>query len=415
MLKLRKILNEGVEPIKVTRFDRSALVHMCEEKVNPINIKDVYDFLVKMLYLKNDEEIVKIIKLYKRNFSFENYKNGECELIVDNIKLPKEEDYDEEKIALAQWLEINPYFLEIVGYPSDGYLAEYRDVIDGQDYRIGDYRNSVFAAKQWVRDTIDSEGYEYFDQIWLESHIEINQERAEYDAEERAKDDVRHYSDEELRDMIYVTNEYEDLIDDREYEAEELKEKVGEYKIVKFKIEKLEKEKKIIEREIETLGFSLDYDNDDDDDGYSEMYNVDISEMTDTLHELETVIFEHLSYVEQIESEIHELEEIIKESNEMIFKYEGEPLKEMAVVSLSEEYLQDYSDDPIAYIESAGFSIAESELEGLISIDEDGVVSGYLAGESLGDILATYDGVENPITFKDPINGEGFEYNIYRT
>tara|TARA_R110002126_G_scaffold58324_3_gene154016 strand:- start:220 stop:1464 length:1245 start_codon:yes stop_codon:yes gene_type:complete len=414
MLKLRKILNEGVEPIKVTRFDRSALVHMCEEKVNPINIKDVYDFLVKMLYLKNDEEIVKIIKLYKRNFSFENYKNGECELIVDNIKLPKEEDYDEEKIALAQWLEINPYFLEIVGHPSDGYLAEYRDVIDGQDYRIGDYRNSVFAAKQWVRDTIDGEGYEYFDQIWLESHIEINQEQAEYDAEERAKDDVRHYSDEELRDMIYVTNEYEDLIDDREYEAEELKEKVGEYKIVKFKIEKLEKEKKIIEREIETLGFSLDYDNDDD-DGYGEMYNVDISEMTDTLHELETVIFEHLSYIEQIESEIHELEEIIKESNEMIFKYEGEPLKEMAVVSLSEEYLQDYSDDPIAYIESAGFSIAESELEGLISIDEDGVVSEYIAGESLGNILATYDGEENPITFKDPINGEGFEYNIYRT
>ena len=414
MLKLRKILNEGVEPIKVTRFDRSALVHMCEEKVNPINIKDVYDFLVEKLYLKNDEEIVKIIKLYKRNFSFENLINGECELIVDNIKLPKEEDYDEEKIALAQWLEINPYFLEIVGHPSDGYLAEYRDLIDGQDYRIGDYRNSVFAAKQWVRDTIDSEGYEYFDQIWLESHIEINQEQAEYDAEERAKDDVRHYSDEELRDMIYVTNEYEDLIDDREYEAEELKEKVGEYKIVKFKIEKLEKEKKIIEREIETLGFSLDYDNDDD-DGYSEMYNVDISEMTDTLHELETVIFEHLSYTEQIESEIHELEEIIKESNEMIFKYEGEPLKEMAVVSLSEEYLQDYSDDPIAYIESAGFSIAESELEGLISIDEDGVVSEYIAGESLGNILATYDGEENPITFKDPINGEGFEYNIYRT
>ena len=414
MLKLRKILNEEVEPIKVTRFDRSALVHMCEEKVNPLNIKVVYDFLVKMLYLKNDEEIVKIIKLYKRNFSFENYKNGECELIVDNIKLPKEEDYDEEKIALAQWLEINPYFLEIVGHPSDGYLAEYRDLIDGQDYRIGTYRDSVSAAKQWVRDTIDSEGYEYFDQIWLESHIEINQEQAEYDAEERAKDDVLHYSDEELRDMIYVTNEYEDLIDDREYEAEELKEKVGEYKIVKFKIEKLEKEKKIIEREIETLGFSLDYDNDDD-DGYSEMYNVDISEMTDTLHELETVIFEHLSYVEQIESEIRELEEIIKESNEMIFKYEGEPLKEMAVVSLSEEYLQDYSDDPIAYIESAGFSIAEAELEGLISIDEDGVVSEYLAGESLGDILARYDGVENPITFKDPINGEGFEYNIYRT
>ena len=145
------------------------------------------------------------------------------------------------------------------------------------------------------------------------------------------------------------------------------------------------------------------------------MYNVDISEMTDTLHELETVIFEHLSYIEQIESEIHELEEIIKESNEMIFKYEGEPLKEMAVVSLSEEYLQDYSDDPIAYIESAGFSIAESELEGLISIDEDGVVSEYIAGESLGNILATYDGEENPITFKDPINGEGFEYNIYRT
>ena len=411
-MKLLNIIKESKyregESVKVNRFDMKALFYMCQEKVNPMNIDEVYNFLVDNLYLKNEEEIVKIIKLYKHNFSYEDIQEkGGCEMSEDSIDNLIREDYDEEKIVLGEWLGVNPYLLVMVSQPSENYLAEYREFKDENDYRVGTYRDVVSAAKKSVLDTIETEGYDYFDSDWLSYYIEIDEESAKYDAEERAKEDVVNYDDETLRDMIYVTNEYEGLIDDRKYEEYELKEKIGEYKIVKFKLEKLNKEKKIIEREIETLGFSLDYDNDDD-GGYSEMYNVDISEMTDTLHKLETVIFEHLSYVEQLETEIHEVEETIKESNKLVYQYEGEDLKEMAVEVLSEDYLQKYSDDPITYVEDSGFTIGEAESEGMISINEDEVVREHVSNDR-GFILADYDGLENTTIFN------GIKYYIYRT
>ena len=406
MLKLSQILNEEVESVKLNRFEKRTLLYMCQEKVNPINISDVYEFLEEQLFMKNDEEIVKIIKLYKHNFSYENVESGECEKIEETINLPKNEDYDEAKIVLGIYLDINPYLIETLTHHD--ILGDYANLIDGDEYLVGTYQQSVDAAKERVWDTIDNEGYEYFDEDWLSNYVEIDEVEAIYNAEERAKDDVVNYDDEELRGMIYVSDEYDGLIEDREYEEEELKEKIGEYKIVKFKLEKLDKEKKIIEREIETLGFSLDYD-DDDEDGYSEMYNVDISEMTDTLHNLETVIFEYLSYNEQTETEIDKLEEDIKKSNEEISKYEGDQLSDLAIESLSENYLQDYSDDPMAYIESSDFSISEALREGMISIDERGIVRDYIADDGLAGILATYDGYENTKVLN------GIRYYIFRT
>jgi len=406
MLKLSQILNEEVESVKLNRFEKRTLLYMCQEKVNPINIGDVYEFLEEQLFMKNEEEIVKIIKLYKHNFSYENVESGECEKIEETIDLPKNEDYDEAKIVLGIYLDIDTYLIETLTHHT--ILGEYENIIGGDEYLVGTYQESVDAAKQRIWDTIDIEGYSYFDEDWLSYYVEIDDQSAKYNAEERAKDDVLHYDDEELRGMIYVSDEYDGLIEDREYEEEELKEKIGEYKIVKFKLEKLDKEKKIIEREIETLGFSLDYDNDDE-DGYSEMYNVDISEMTDTLHNLETDIFEYLSYIEQTETEIDKLEEDIKKSNEEISKYEGEQLSDLAIESLSENYLQDYSDDPMAYIESSGFSISEAESEGMISIDEPAVVRDYIANDGLAGVLATYDGNENTKVLN------GIRYYIFRT
>ncbi len=408
MLKLRKILNEEVESIKVTRFENDALYYMCREKVNPMNVDDVYDFLEKQLYLKNEGEIVKIIRLYKHNFSYESIISGECEKIKINGDLPKILETYEEKEVLSNWLGVNPYFLEVVRHPKDTYLIEFRNSIDGEDYQVGTHRQSVLAAKQWVLDIIDSEGYSWFDEDWLSYHIEIDEESAKYNAEQQATDDTLHNSEEELRDKINVQDEYEGLVEDREYEEIELKEKITHYKIYKFKLEKLYKEKKIIEREIETLGVSLDYDYDDD-GGYSEMYNVDISEMSDTLHELETVIYEYLSYIEQIEIEINEIEESINESNEEISKYEGEPLIEMAVEWLSEDYLQQYSNEPERYVTESGITIEEAISEGLVLIDETDLVNAYINDSDISSILATYDGNQNYYKLN------GIEYYIYRT
>ncbi len=139
------------------------------------------------------------------------------------------------------------------------------------------------------------------------------------------------------------------------------------------------------------------------------MYNIDISEMTNTLHKLETVIFEYLSYNEQAETEISKLEEDIKKSTKEISKYEGEELQEMVIEELSEMYLQDYLDSPMEYIESSGLSISEAESEGMISIDEDTLINDHILDDGLASVLATYDGISNTQILN------GIRYHIYRT
>ena len=405
MLKLSQILNEEVESVKLNRFEKRTLLYMCQEKVNPINIRDVYEFLEEQLFMKNEEEIVKIIKLYKHNFSYENVESGECEKIGESIDLPKNEDYDEEKIVLGIYLDIDPYLIETLTHHT--ILDEYENLIDGDEYLVGTYQQAVDAAKQRIWGIIDTEGYSYSDEDWLSYYVEIDDQSAKYNAEERAKDDTLHYDEEQLREMIYVDDEYESLSDDREYEKEERKEKISEYKIIKFKLEKLEKEKKIIEREIETLGYSLDYDYDDDGD-YNEMYDIDIGEMSDSLNELDTIIYENLSYVNQLESEIGVIEKSIEDINKSMSKLEGEELIDLAIENLSENYMQDYSDDPMSYIESSGYTIEEAENEGMITIDEEHVVTDYLNREGMGGILSSYNGDISEIKFK------GETYYIFR-
>ena len=403
-MKFRHILNEENVTVKLTRFEMKSLGYMCEEQLSPDDINGVYNFLKNILYLKNEEEIVKLIKLYSHLFSSEDVESGVCNKIKDTIVLPND-NYDIEPLILSEFLGVDPFLFEISDYGADGFLPEYRSILDDTHYSVGSYRHSRLAAKQRIRDIIESEGYSYFDDYFLEEYIEVDDRSARYDAEERAKNDTLHYEEEELREMVYVADEYESLSDDREYEKEERKLKISEYKIVKFKLEKLEKEKKIIEREIETLGYSLDYDYDDD-DGYNEMYDIDIGEMTDSLNELDTIIYENLSYLNQLESEIGSIEKNIEETSKLMRNFEGEELNELAIEILSEDYLTEYTNDPISYIESSGLSIEEAEGEGMITIDEEDVITGFINREGVGSILG--DGNTYRLEFKGEL------YSIFR-
>lgn len=403
-MKFRHILNEENVTVKLTMFEMRSLGYMCEEQLSPDDINGVYNFLKNILYLKNEEEIVKLIKLYSHLFSSEDVESGVCDKIKDTIVLPND-NYDIEPLILSEFLGVDPFLFEISDYGADGYLPEYRSILDDTHYSVGSYRHSRLAARQRIRDIIEMEGYSYFNDYFLEEYIEVDDISARYDAEERAKNDTLHYEEEELREMVYVADEYESLSDDREYEKEERKLKISEYKIVKFKLEKLEKEKKIIEREIETLGYSLDYDYDDD-DGYNEMYDIDIGEMTDSLNELDTIIYENLSYLNQLESEIGSIEKNIEETSKLMRNFEGEELNELAIEILSEDYLTEYTNDPISYIESSGLSIEEAEGEGMITIDEEDVVTGFINREGVGSILG--DGNTYRLEFKGEL------YSIFR-
>lgn len=404
-MKFSHILNEENVSVKLNRFEMRSLGYMCEEQLSPKNIDDLYNFIKENLYLKNEEEIVKLIKIYSHLFSSEDVESGVCDKIKDTIDLPND-NYDIEPLILSQFLGVDPFLFEEVDHGGDGYLPEYRSILDDTHYSVGNYRVSRMAARQRIRDIIESEGYSYFNNDdLLEDYIEVDDRSARYDAEERAKNDALYYEEEELREMVYVADEYESLSDDREYEKEERKLKISEYKIVKFKLEKLEKEKKIIEREIETLGYSLDYDYDDD-DGYNEMYDIDIGEMSDSLNELDTIIYENLSYLNQLESEIGSIEKNIEETSKLMRNFEGEELVELVIESLSEDYLTEYTNDPMSYIESSGLSIEEAEAEGMITIDEEDVITGFINREGVDCILGGCDGYT--LYFK------GESYNIFR-
>jgi len=400
MLKLSQILSEG-KSVNVSRFIKKSLFYMCQEKVNPTNPGGVYRFLKNQLFLKDEKEITMITKLYCHNFKLNVHLNN-CELSGDLI-LPVEVGHSEH-LALSHHLEIDPYFIKLIQEGIPNYLAQYWNTLEDESYFIGTYIESKNATKQKVRHIIQTEGYEYWDEDFITYYIEVDHDNALYNAENDAIESQGNYDEDEMRTDLWIDDEYDDLIEEWLYEEEELKEKIGEHKIVKFKLEKLDKEKKIIEREIETLGFSLDYD--EDEDGYSEMYNIDISEMTNTLHELETVIYELLSYNEGIEREIVDLEETIKKSNEEIKEYEGDKLVDRWIDHRKEMTLQDYIDDPLNYINDSGFTISEAEEEGLIDIDVESLIT-----DSISDMGSHLGGHDNQ-TYWTEFNGE--KYYIFR-
>jgi hypothetical protein len=405
MLKLIKILNESKEPVKVNRFIEKSLYYMCQEEVNPTYINTVYIFLKNELYLKDEKEIAKIAKLYHYNFSLEDINENGCVEKEEGFTVP-EENYDDDKhLALAEYLSIDPFFISLNFSPQfDGYLPKYESKISSDDYLIGNHRESFAAAKQRIHDIIEDKGYEYWDEYWMREYIETDHDTALYNAEERAIEEQFNNEEDDMRIDLDVDDEYNGLREDRDSEVKELIEKRTEIKNIKFKLEKLYKEKKIIEREIETLGFSLDYE---DDDEYFDSYGIDISEMTDNLNELGGIIYEYLSYTDDTEKEINELEKSISDIDEEILKLEGESLSDKWIEFKTEMYLQDYTDDPLDYIDWGGFTIEEAELEGLIHVDEESLISDAM-GEGMGEYLARHDGATNEIYFN------GTKYYIFR-
>ena len=385
MLKLSQILSEDKNN-PINKFIKKCLYYMCQEEVSPSYGHKIYNFLTDKLFLKDEKEIVYIIKLYQHNFSSADIARGNC--VEKELSLPEEVNYSNEHMALAEFLGKDPFFLDHVTYSDVGYLSEYFDWVDSQDYKIGEYNQSMEAAKQKIRDIIWEEGYEYFDVYDIDEYIETNEDMAQYDAEERAKLEQIDMDEDDMRIDLYVDDEYKDLLEDRDFEQTELDEKKKEIKIIKFKLEKLNKEKKIIEREIETLGFSLDYE---DDGEYFDSYNIDISEMTDNLNELEGNIYEYLSYIDDTEKEIYELEKSIDNLNDEIDEFVGDSLVDKWIEHKTESYLEEYVDDPLEYVDWSRYSIAEAEIEGLINIDKEGLINSRIEGGNLGNVLASYD------------------------
>ena len=403
MLKLVNILNESKEPVKVTRFEERSLYYMCENKVDPTDKKKVYDFLVNQLYLKDETEIIKIIKLYYYNFPYGMQLSGECEKIEKSFHLPLDEKYGDEHLALSEWLGVNPYFITLINEPIHGDLGEYEVDLEGHTYKVGTEDNSRYAARKMAKDIIETEGYSSFDSEWIGDYVSIVDESVEYDAEQRGKEESKGMSETDFRNDVDWNAEYDDLKEDKEGEEEELTYRVNKVKKIKFKLEKLDKEKKIIEREIETLGFSLDYDVDDE---YSNDYDIDISEMTNTLNELETTIYEHNYYIDDTELEIGKIKENIDHILDEMSEFEGVKLKERWLENFIELTIQEYADNPMDYVYESGMNVEEAELEGLIEVDEGNLINDYVY--DIGGVFSDHDGVKNSVFFKDVY------YNIFR-
>jgi len=403
-LKLSEILNESKEPVKISRFEESSLYYMCDNKVDPTDTKKVYNFLVGQLYLKDETEIIKIMKLYYFNFPYGKIMSGECEEVEKTFHLPLDEKYVYEHLALSQWLGVNPYLITLINEPIHGALGEFEVDLEGHTYKVGTADDSRSAARKTTKYIIETEGYGYFDSDWISSYVSIVDESAEYNAEQRGKEESKGMTDDYLRNDVDWSAEYDYLKEDKEGEEEELTYRVNKVKKIKFKLEKLDKEKKIIEREIETLGFYLDYDVDDE---YSNDYNIDISEMTNTLNELETTIYEYNYYIDESEKEIGNIKEIIDDILDEMSEFEGVKLLERWMVNFIEMVVEEYSDNPMDYVHDSGMNVDEAELEGLIEVDDESLINDYIS--ELGTVVADYDGVQNITLFN------GIYYYIFRT
>ena len=66
MLKLSQILSEDKNN-PINKFIKKCLYYMCQEEVSPSYGHKIYNFLTDKLFLKDEKEIVYIIKLYQHN------------------------------------------------------------------------------------------------------------------------------------------------------------------------------------------------------------------------------------------------------------------------------------------------------------------------------------------------------------
>ena len=370
----------------ITPLDLRILNHLRKNSVTD-EWEPLYEYLVNN-FNTDPEDTQKIILIYSdkenQNIDFKN---------VNDITIPNLDysSYDDKTLAFSSFIDVDPVFVKPfqthlsnltsfkVLIPSIGYGTRYV-------YYVGDIYAVHREAEIKIREKLDEEGWDFFSNSYLIDYVEINQQYLDYNVTEIATEEYEYgisnskfnsESKENLLKNIDKYDEYEDL----KYTFDELTEiKKGIDKTflgLDNNINKLEKEKKIIELEIERLGDITDYG--DDEDSYSTEFEGELEDLENKLNKIENRLeeaeYEYNQYYKDYDSLVDELEDVTEDLSE----YEGENFKKLYMSIRKEKLKEDYSYDIENYVDELSLTMGEAIADNVLKIgDED-----YLIDEAI--------------------------------
>jgi hypothetical protein len=392
----------------ITPLDLRILNHLRKNSVTD-EWEPLYNYLINN-FNTNPEDTQKIILIYSdvknENIDFKN---------VNDIHTPNIDysSYDEKRLAFAEFINVDPVFVKpFATYLSN--LSSFKVLIPSISYStryvyyIGDFYAVYRESEMKIREKLDEEGWDFFSHSFLIDYVEINRQYLDYNVTEIAKEEYEHgigsskfnvESKENLLKNIDKYDEYEDL----KYTFDELTETKKEidktFLGLDNNINKLEKEKRIIEIEIERLSDITDYG--DDEDSYSTEFEGELEDLENKLNKIENRLeeaeYEYNQHYKDYDSLVDELEDVTED----LSKYEGDNFEKLYMTIRKEKLKEDYSYDIEGYVDELGLTLGEAISDNILIVDEEYIISEaiekdgpeYFIGDLTKDVFI-YNGEE---------------------
>ena len=361
----------------ITPLDLRILNHLRKNSVTD-EWEPLYEYLVNN-FNTDPEDTQKIILIYSdkenKNIDFKD---------VNDIHTPNIDysSYDTKRLAFAEFIDVDPVFVKPfqtfpsnltsfkVFIPSIGYGTRYV-------YYVGDIYAVHREAEIKIREKVDEEGWDYFSNSYLIDYVEINQHVLDYNVTEIARNEYEYgisksKFDVELKENLLKNIDKYDEYQDLKYTFDELTETKKEidktFLGLDNNINKLEKEKKIIEIEIERLGDITDYG--DDEDSYSTEFDGELEDLENKLNKIENRLeeaeYEYSQYYKDYDSLVDELEDVTEDLTE----YEGVNFEKLYMSIRKEKLKENYSYDIENYVDELTLTMGEAIADNVLKIGD---------------------------------------------
>jgi len=415
MMKFNNILKEEKEgkTVTLTNMDRKLLNILQKKKVDPKVPLAVIKFLTMTLAIDDAELVTRLTKLYHFNwqpgmFECDEVREVDCELTdfseMKKGRIDAEEGYDAPIEALSLALNIDPFFITQtwsgqLNLGGNTYLPEYNVIYPSLS--AGLIEEGYVIARGWdqaydagytrVREDWEENGIEWFSESFVEPYTEVSYEWIENEAERRAHDDAANAGDEEdVREVLGVTTEYNSYKEDIGYVKKDIVKILTQIQEAEFKRDEIEKEKILLEKEIETLGGDIEYD--DDNPNYTE-FSGEIERLQTKLNQMVGWFEETKTIIELLYQDHSNLQLDIKEIKETLSKYEGEKLLDDYFIWKTEEWTDIIEREPLDYLTNyMDMTLGDAIDDGYITVDEDALIEGAIDSDGIAHFLATQDG-----------------------
>ena len=363
--------------ITLTPTDKKFLKLMQNKEVDWSDGASIWRFLTDTLYIKDIDLKMRLAYLYMEQLVDED----EGETYDDLVKVSLDMEmimsgFDSKQLALAEYFDLAPFLFEDSNYSHYG-LDQWENEKDGITYAIGDEDEMEGAMNEYAQNRID-DGVEYFEDWYLEDHLEPNDSAIEQFAEEEADHRLSDMTDEEiLEEAGYDSMDgAKELWEEKETKKDDIEERINE----------LDMERD----ELESEQSDLDYEEEDEYNRLGEEIDVKEEEIGDLQSEFD-----------DLETEMEKLQEI-SEGEEV------DEAKDELRQSYTENTVEEVRNDGVSYfVDNLGFD-RESAIDSFFWLDEDSLKESIKNDEGY-EALCAYDGDYNEI------NIDGITYTIIRT